>query len=84
MTKAIATGLAGLITVVVGFISYAILVAMLSAMLGPLAMFGFAVASSYSDGAVPALGYAASAALVYVLLLASMLPSMLKRPSARA
>jgi len=84
MKNVITLGLAGIITIIISFAAYAIFIAFVSAALAPLAMAGFAVASHYSDGAVPALGYASSGALLYVLLLAAMFPSMTKSPAPRS
>jgi len=75
--------LAGIIAAVVAVGSYMLFVAVLAAVIGPLAMLAFAVASHYSDGAIPAFGYVASSAIMYVLLLAAVFPASSSAPSSK-
>jgi len=49
-------------------IGYAIVTAFVSLALGGPVMVGFAIASSTSDGLIPALGYLTSSAIIYIVL----------------
>lgn len=84
MRNVVTLGIAGFVTAVAGYFAYAVFVASLAAVLGPLAMLAFYLASFYSEGAVPALGYVASSSVLFVLLLAAMFPSTVKRPAPRS
>lgn len=84
MRNALTLSIAGVITVIVGFFSYALFVGLAAAMLAPLAMLALGFVSSYSEGVVPALGYVESFGVLYVLLLAALLPPTMKRPAPRS